>query len=198
VALRHAILEALIDREASGYELAKDFDPSANYFWHCASGQLYSELARLEEAGLTDGHEIVQDRRPNKRVFTLTEDGRRELTEFIAAPTRPSFLRDDLLVKVRAAGAEDAETILEQLEQRAAVARSRIAEFDKILPELRGGLSEQEYLADVPRVGPYLSCVRGRAFEQENLDWCTWAADVVRARQHVRPLPHTPRSGDAE
>ena len=187
MALRHAILSALLESDASGYELAKLFDPPASYFWHCAPQQLYAELAKLEQAGLTSGLEVVQERRPNKRVFSLTEAGRDELTRFIGTVSKPSFIGDDLLVKVSVAEAKDAEILVGQLEERAALARARIAEFDGELRSLRGDQSEQVFLADGERVGPYLTCVRGREFERENLAWCTWAARVVHARQLGEP-----------
>ncbi len=52
----------------------------------------------------------------------------------------------------------------------------------------RGDQSEQEFPADGERVGPYLTCVRGRELERENLAWCTWAARVVHARQVGEPV----------
>ena len=46
MSLRHAILTALLDGEASGYELAKHFDLSVANFWHALPAQLYPELNR--------------------------------------------------------------------------------------------------------------------------------------------------------
>lgn len=190
--LRHAILATLLDGEASGYELSKWFDPEVPYFWHCAAQQLYAELTRLEDAGLTAGREVVQERRPNKRVYTLTEAGHAELTRFVATDTKQSFIRDDLLVKMYTAEAGEAEVLLEQLEKRAVELRARIAWFDDLLARLRGGRSEQEFLADGERIGRYLAAVRGRSFECDNLAWCTWAEQVLRARELGDPPPALP------
>jgi DNA-binding PadR family transcriptional regulator len=198
VALRHAILAALLDGEASGYELARTFEPSASYFWHCTPQQLYAELARLEEAGLTSGREVVQERRPNKRVFTITRAGRAELSRFVGTVSKPSFIRDDLLVKVLAARPGETESLVEQIERRAALARVRVAQFDEELRGMRRDRSEREYLAAGERIGPYLVCVRGRVFEQENLAWCTWAVRVLRAREKGGPIPRFPSTVDGD
>ena len=198
MALRHAVLAALIDREASGYQLAKVFDVSVSNFWHCVPQQLYAELARLEADGLVSGRQVIQERRPNKRVFTLTDAGLGELARFAAGRSKPSFIRDDLLVKVHAAEAADAEALAEQLDERAAQARAKVALFDQLLRQLRGSRSEPDFLATGIRVGPYLTCLRGRSFERENLTWCTWAAGVLRARNRGEPPPPTPRSEDDE
>nr|WP_260152333.1 PadR family transcriptional regulator [Hoyosella altamirensis] len=172
----------MLDGEMSGYQLAKTFDVAVSNYWHALPQQLYGELAKLEGEGLITGREVIQQGRPNKRVFTLSEAGRGKLAEFISAGSKPSFIRDDLLVKVRAAEAGSMIDLVEQLEERAEQARGKIALFEKLLRQLRGDLDEQTYLEESPRVGPYLTGLRGRAFEEDTLRWCSHAAEVLRAR----------------
>src|SRR5260221_14001396 len=99
MALSHAVLAALLDGEYSGYQLAKIFDVGVSNFWNAAPQQLYAELGRLEEAGLIRGRQVMQHRRPNKRVFTGTDAGSGELMHFAAAATQPLCIRDHLTVK---------------------------------------------------------------------------------------------------
>ena len=186
--VRHAVLSALLDADASGYQLAKIFDVSVANFWHAVPQQLYAELARLEAAGLLTGREVVQERRPNKRVFAITDRGRAALREFIAGPSRPSFIRDDLLVKVHAAEAGDVDALVLELEERAAQAGARADLINSQLARLRGEQTEEQFLANSPRIGPYLTGMRGRQFETENAAWCTQAARILRARtEHAAP-----------
>ncbi|CAM03933.1 PadR-like family transcriptional regulator [Saccharopolyspora erythraea NRRL 2338] len=183
MALRHAVLAALLDGECSGYQLAKAFDVGMANFWHALPQQLYSELAKLEREGLVSGREVVQETRPNKRMFTLTGAGLTELRRFAAAPSSPSSIRDDLMVKVVAADSVDAAELIGQLEERAAIAGAKIELFDKLLGRMRGDLDEADFLARAAQVGPYLTCLRGREFERGNRDWCDRAASVLRARE---------------
>ncbi|GGL30022.1 PadR family transcriptional regulator [Planomonospora parontospora subsp. antibiotica] len=188
MALRHAVLAALLDEELSGYQLAKAFDLGVANFWHALPQQLYAELARLERDGLVSGREIVQDTRPNKRVFTVTDAGLAELERFAAADGRPSFIRDDLLVKVQAADHVDAGEVIAQLTERAAFADAKIRLLGGLLRKLRGGRSEEEFLRHGERIGPYLTCLRGLAFEQGNRDWCRRSAAILEERRaaHAR------------
>lgn len=89
MALRHAVLAALLDGEYSGYQLAKVFDISVANFWPALPQQLYAELAKLEKDGLVAGREVVQETRPNKRLFHVTDAGRAALEEFAAPPRSP-------------------------------------------------------------------------------------------------------------
>jgi DNA-binding PadR family transcriptional regulator len=183
MALRHAVLAALLDGEVSGYQLAKSFDLGVANFWHARPQQLYAELARLERDGLVEGREVVQESRPNKRLFRVTRAGLAELEAFAAAAAKPSFIRDDLLVKVQAADRVDTAVLIERLEERAAFARARIDLFGKLLRGMRGDLAEEEFLRRGERIGPYLTCLRGLSFEEGNLGWCERAAAVLRARR---------------
>ena len=55
------------------------FDVSTANYWSATPQQLYRELERLEGEGLLDARVVEQQRRPNKRVFTLTDAGRAEV-----------------------------------------------------------------------------------------------------------------------
>src|SRR5689334_22788333 len=65
MALRHAVLAALLDGELSGYQLAKAFDVGVANFWYAQPQQLYAELTRLEKEGLVAGREVLQESRPS-------------------------------------------------------------------------------------------------------------------------------------
>ncbi|MFF3949694.1 PadR family transcriptional regulator [Streptomyces sp. NPDC001902] len=185
MALRHAVLAALLDGELSGYELTKAFDIGVANFWHALPQQLYAELTRLEKERLIAGREVVQDSRPNKRLFHVTEGGVAELERFAAAVGKPSFIRDDLLVAVQAADVVDAGELIARLGERAAFADAKIELFERLLARMRGGRTEEEFLGRGRRVGPYLTCLRGLAFEEGNRDWCRRAAEVLRQRARV-------------
>jgi len=182
MALRHAVLAALLDGEYSGYELAKTFDAGVANFWHALPQQLYLELSKLESDGLIAGRQVVQETRPNKRLFTVTEAGISELSRFAFAAARPSFIRDDLMVKVRSVDAVDPAGVIRQLDERARIATTKIDIFEGLLRRQRGDLEEELFLREGDRIGPYLTCLRGLRFEQENLDWCTRTAAVLRGR----------------
>jgi hypothetical protein len=48
------------------------------------------------------------------------------------------------------------------------------------------GRTEDEYLSESPRVGPYLTLLRGISFEQENIRWGERALSVINQRLAAR------------
>jgi DNA-binding PadR family transcriptional regulator len=193
VALRHAILAALLEGEASGYELAKRFDVSVANFWSATPQQLYRELEQMQRAGLLAARVVEQARRPKKRMLSITSAGYDELTSFTRRPPRPLALRDELLVQVQALDAGDAEPVAEAVAHRLEQARAKLALYDELRERLLAGRSEAEYLARGGPIGPYLTLMRGRAFEHENIAWAQRAVELI-ARRPARSVG----AGEAE
>ncbi|MCV7103301.1 PadR family transcriptional regulator [Mycobacterium palustre] len=182
MSLRDAVLAALLEGEASGYDLAKGFDASVANFWMATPQQLYRELDRLAEQGLIQARVVHQERRPNKRMFSLTEAGRGAIRQFTARPPKPPVLRDDLLVKVQAADAGDVRAVHGHILELLQRANAKAQRYKRLRDRLLGGRDEDEYLAQVERVGPYLTLLRGISFEEENIRWAERALTIIEHR----------------
>ncbi|MFJ3086518.1 MULTISPECIES: PadR family transcriptional regulator [unclassified Streptomyces] len=188
MSLKYAVLAALLEGEASGYDLAKVFDVSVANFWSATPQQLYRELDRLAEVGLIEARVVEQLRRPNKRLFTLTPDGRRELGAFTAESPRPTAIRDELLVMIQAVDVGDPDAVRASVEERMEWSRARLARYERLRLRLLDGRDEADFLAETGRVGPYLTLMRGRSFEEENLRWGQRVLEVLELRAAARPV----------
>ncbi|WP_109527514.1 PadR family transcriptional regulator [Nocardia aurea] len=180
--LRNAIMAALLECEASGYDLAKSFDASVANFWMATPQQLYRELEKMEADGLIQARVLTQERRPNKRLFSLTRAGLDALASFTAEPPRPGAVRDELLVKVQAMDVGDVEAVRQAIDERRRRAEAKTAKFERLRARLLGGLPEEEYLTRAERIGPYLTLLRGLSFERENIAWAERALAVLERR----------------
>src|SRR5258707_10695691 len=118
MSLRDAVLAALLDGESSGYDLAKSFDASVANFWMATPQQLYRELDRLAEQGLIQARVVHQERRPNKRMFSLTEAGHEAIQQFTSRAPKPPVIRAGLAGKGLAADAGAASALPDSLPAR--------------------------------------------------------------------------------
>jgi len=175
MALRNAVMAALLEGEASGYDLAKGFAASVANFWMATPQQLYRELERMESEGLVSARVVQQERRPNKRLFSLTEAGLDVLRDYVGeAPAKPLTLRDELMVKVQCVDIGDiAEfgAVRASVAERFERATAKLARYQRMQECMLDGRSEEEYLATAERIGPYLTLLGGIALEQANLQW---------------------------
>jgi Virulence activator alpha C-term len=62
-------------------------------------------------------------------------------------------------------------------------AEAKVQRYERLRNRILDGLSEEEFLATAPRVGPYLTLIRGISFEEENLRWARRALVIVDQRQ---------------
>ncbi len=113
MALTHAILVALSEQSGSGYELARRFDRSIGYFWTATHQQIYRTLRAMEGDGWVSATAVVQQGRPDKKVYTVSPAGRAELARWIADPADRELR--DIAVKLRGAGPDDVAALRDQL-----------------------------------------------------------------------------------
>jgi len=192
--VRSRVLAALLEGEAWGYQLAKRFDVSVANFWSASPQQLYRELDRLEDDGLVRGRLVRQQRRPDKRVVTLTGSGRAELHRFTSTAAKPVAMRDELLVVLQAVDVGDVGSITKELLSRLDRANAKLAPYDGLLDDMCGGQGEEVFEKNAERIGPYLTLTGGRMHERANIDWCTAALEVLRRRSSDDELSSSLRS----
>src|SRR5438552_2967952 len=101
MSIKYAILGLLADHPLHGYELKAAYEEDLVPSTQLNYGQVYTTLERLARDGLV-AHEVVsQAERPDKKVYALTADGRRELQEWLATASRLDLdLRNETFLKL--------------------------------------------------------------------------------------------------
>ena len=74
--VRLALLSLVADEPIHGYELMKRLEERSGGIYRASAGTIYPTLQQLEDEGL-----IVSEPLNGKRVYKLTEEGRRELRD---------------------------------------------------------------------------------------------------------------------
>lgn len=184
--LRDAVLVALLDTEASGYDLAKSFDASVSNFWMATPQQLYRELDRLADDGLISARLVHQERRPDKRVYSLTDAGHAAIRTFSRTAPKPGVLRDELYVKVAALDGDNAAQIQHFVTERRQWTAAKLERYERIRQRLLDGRTERQFLAEAARIGPYLTLLRGISLERDNIDWADKTLAVIADRLQAR------------
>lgn len=91
-------LGTLTMKEATGYEIKKVFEEGFQFFYRAGFGSIYPALAQLEADGLVTCREEADNGRPPKKIYAITDAGRRALDDDLRkAPVR-HLLRSEFLV----------------------------------------------------------------------------------------------------
>ena len=117
MSLKHALLIALQENKGTGYEISKWFQDGPGHFWHATHQQIYRELAKLSQDNWVSYIDVPQTGKPSKKVYQVTDDGKRELINWLLKPTPPTPLKDTLLMKIYAGHLIPTENLLEEIRE---------------------------------------------------------------------------------
>jgi DNA-binding PadR family transcriptional regulator len=102
--MKYLFLALLARKPTHGYDLMQMYEdmfstvlPSLN------AGQIYTTLSRMERDGLVRKTTVIQENRPDKRVYALTENGNRVLNEWFDEVLTGPRMKDNFYLKLMGA-----------------------------------------------------------------------------------------------
>lgn len=181
MSLEHAILGFLNYFPETGYDLKKEFDLSVRHFWPADQSQIYRTLSRLADKGWVEQTVVEQADRPDRKVYSITEQGQGELRRWLASPLPRSEHRNAALIQVFFAGQLSDKEILEMFEREAAQVRAVLEGYGQI---------PDQTLHYVEKVGSpreayfwYLTLECGNRLFQAQLAWLESVIQRIKAGQ---------------
>ncbi len=94
------ILGLLYKSERTGYEINEVFKKIFNHFYDASFGMIYPTLRKLEKQGLVEKKIVVQEGRPNKNVYSITDAGKNDFKQSLQTPLLPEIRRSDFLMRM--------------------------------------------------------------------------------------------------
>jgi len=189
MSLKHAILGLLTIQPMTGYELKHEaFDTSIVHFWQADQSQIYRTLDQMESDGWVECELEVQTGRPNKRLFRITDNGRKALREWLHSPQPPPIYREPFLVQMFFAGMLPRNRVLEHIQQHIDAHHANLkhyAEIEKVLPQEGVSHHDQQFWS--------MTLDLGMALEKTYLNW------LQDCKRKVQEMPeHTNTDNDIQ
>lgn len=178
--LKHGILGLINYGEMTGYEIMQTFRDSLNFFWKAQTSQIYRELQTLEQKKWVDKTVVLQQGKPDKNLYSITEEGRSELLRWLSESDLGIESRTAVLMKVFFMGEQSRE--------------ESICYFKKLKTHYENGL---ENLLPVPeQIQSYSSHIDekekaifwemtveyGRRSMQMGMEWAQYCIDRLEGR----------------
>jgi PadR family transcriptional regulator, regulatory protein AphA len=150
----YLVLGALSGGPLHGYDLYQYLEEHLGQIWTLGRSQTYALLSRMEQAGLVTHERQAQEKRPDRKVFSLTPAGQKKFKAWVKAPVehvrdlRLEFLakiqfleKEDqkILGKLFAAQQEVCQYKMDRLVVRKSLAKSRM---ERMIYEFRLSQSE--------------------------------------------------------
>ena len=176
MSLPHAILGLLQSEPMTGYDLkTRAFDESIAHFWPADQAQIYRTLDRMTEDGWVESRVEIQEDRPNRKIYSITDAGRTELYRWLTTPQPLPVYREPFLIQVFFSQYLTNAKIIELMEQQLEPHRERLAHYQQIpLPPLDDLTINREQTLE------RLTLELGIKIEQTYIEWIQESIEIVR------------------
>lgn len=157
--------------EGSGYDLLKRFKQRLGFFWQASHQQIYQQLKVMHQEGLIDCKLDVQKGKPDRKVYTMTQNGQQELLRWLNQACKPQKINDSLLVKLYGGHLLDKTVLLAEIKEH----QNQHEKALQIMLELEQQYQELPLTERGSLMLPFLTLRRGILGEQA---WLAWAQEV--------------------
>jgi PadR family transcriptional regulator, regulatory protein AphA len=143
---KYAILGMLDLCPMSGYDIRKFTAMSIAHFWKEDYGHIYPTLKLLLAEGLARKTEEAVEGKPPRHLYTITDEGRKELAAWLENAPNPPNIRIELLLKIFLGSKTGIESLAPMLASQAAACAASYAELEeteKHLEQMIGGGGER-------------------------------------------------------
>ena len=98
--VQSVLLGFLMRKSMTGYDLKKAFSMSFSFFSGLSYGSIYPALRKMEQQGLISKQTEIQDGAPNRKIYTITEAGRKSFLESLEAPFTSEQPKNSFLMRL--------------------------------------------------------------------------------------------------
>jgi len=166
---QYALLGMLSFKPMSGYDIKKFTDMSISYFWSENYGHIYPVLKKLEKRGLVTKKIVAGKGSPDKKVYSITEEGKSLLKEWLYAPAQKEIFRLEILLKLFFGYWTETDNMIEKVSIHKETAEKTLNELLEVENHINDGHHDQ--FEDEP---PYMKlCLNyGKQFYDMVIKWC--------------------------
>lgn len=123
------ILGTLMNQSLSGYDIKHKFETLFTFFFDASYGTIYPTLNKLEKEGFITKESVVQEGKPNKNVYTITERGKEQFAKYMASPLENDTVKSDFLMRLFFGEYAEAGKLKEWLEYAKETVERRMGEL---------------------------------------------------------------------
>ncbi len=127
----YLILGVLTGGNLHGYDLYQYLQENLSLIWTLGRSQTYALLSRMEQAGLVAHQRQAQEKRPDRKNFSLTPAGRKIFNHWVKAPVEHiRDLRLEFLAKIHFLEKSDRKWVEKLIEGQQGVCRDKLARLE--------------------------------------------------------------------
>ncbi len=127
-----ALLGLLTIEPMSGYDLGQNVRASVGHIWSESYGQIYPNLKKLAASGLVSSKTEKQKGKPDRHIYSITQEGRDQLIEWLGIPPQAEIPRNEMLLKLFFGSLVPATLLIAYVEHMVVEHRALLESFTRI------------------------------------------------------------------
>lgn len=139
--IRTLCLGILTMGDATGYEIKKTFEERLDLIFQASYGSIYPALNKLTEEGLVSYRAQSQEKRPDKKIYSITSAGRYLFFDEIMKKPAADRFRSEYLATLMFAHLLPAAAISELIDERIA---DRLQKIESLMSDCDTRQSDRE------------------------------------------------------
>lgn len=175
MSLKHVILVVLKQGNSTGYEINQTFEGPLGIYWNTSHQAVYRALASLSKDAWVSYEDKIQNGKPDKKIYRITDKGEQALDRWLVENQKPSPINESLLVKFFAGELCPTEALIKQVSELKDAHQKNIFYYEKLMSEVVSNIDQQS--TSVRR--GYLTLRRGILMEESRLAWCEEALQML-------------------
>lgn len=116
------VLGILSEKPSSGYEIKQKFSTIFSNFYNASFGSIYPILHNLEKQEKVTVELLLQEGKPNKKIYSITNKGKEAFTEFLHSSVEKEKIKWDFMIRLyyaeRLSVIEQKKLITEEIKSR--------------------------------------------------------------------------------
>ncbi|AFV72382.1 TPA: PadR family transcriptional regulator [Streptococcus agalactiae] len=141
------ILGLLIEKSRTGYEINEVFETIFKHFYKTSYGMIYPTLKRLSESGLVEKEIVIQNGKPNKNVYHITDEGKQAFKNYLDTEISPEKRESEFLVRLYFGQSEGKQTLITWVKDELNLLTKNITQLEEKHHEWQEKMSYSQIIA---------------------------------------------------
>ena len=171
------ILGMLSKEPMTGYDINKRVKTHIDSFWDISYGQIYPTLRLLEKEGFITKKVEINENRPNRKVYSITNNGVIKLKKWLIKPAEPEKAKIETLLKIAFGEQLPKREIIKHIEEFKARSVLRLEKALSFENEMKAQLNENGRNFFV-----LLTILLGKNLEKAGIEWADAAIKLLNEK----------------
>lgn len=178
--LSYGLMGLLTTESYTGYELMLKM----GLFWHVNHSSIYPILSELEKECLVNYKLIKQTEKPDKKVYSITDNGIKLVKEWLKCDVKEPKPKDEMHLKFYCINLLDSDDAIRFISKRQNIFLGKLEYYNKEIIKVIQVHADADKNIKSPYFGRYILLLKAINAATDEIKWCNQICKIYRKQEH--------------